>query len=694
MRRPFLFLLPLLFFLLIPISCLDVAEQAPLVATPDGFAPLQLETQYAAMSPEGMIYRARIMENEPKQTLEFWSQALRTHLAKEGYTPLGTGSGFRAGDLDGAYVEWTLPFGGDTYKYLTALLVHENVIAVAEASGEHAIYDIHRDAIFESLETIDLEKAEPQEYPTVVTGAQQGQSSSGSPAPRPVERERSGCFLPGTLVRTRNGAVPIEAVWPGQELRVYDPRADSWSTEGVTRTIQLAYEGEVVTLQVADEVLEVTGRHPFLVTDGQALEKRPLPAELSAAEALSPDQGRWVEARSLLPGDALFGGEGRELRLSSVFVEQRRSPVFHMEVTGPHTYAASRLGIVVHNGGAAESAAKAPVETERASRERHIMRGAAIPASLPARIQDERVRVYSGACTLLVDQVEETKRAISLVAESIGGYVEQSSDDRIVIRVPAPEFRESFDEILLLGETLYKAIETYDVTDQFTDPSSRLAVAIRARDRLYVLLERVEDPEERLDILKQIREYTETIERLQLSSKVLEERIAMSRITVGLRSRLEETAEVDRPIPFDWIEKLHPIYNSTKPLNGAIEISFPDDVAIFEDSELLRAEAADGTRIRAGTTKNDPKGDSLFWQRALVYHLGPRYAEADGVDLKNVRAVLFREKDRTPYFYLVAPVPTSEESVLAVVEIYFPNQEALDRHYSSLLQAIDEVAIP
>ncbi len=679
-------ILPLILFSLFSIilcSCLNVS-----VETPRGFAELDIEDQYAAMSPEGMIFRVRVVKNDPVQTLDFWSEALGNHLAQEGYVVLSSDSDFTSGEIKGRYSEWSVPYGSETYKYMTAILVTEGAIAIADASGLHDVYDSHRSEVVDSLEMIDFEGVEPSDV-TIVSAA----PPSYEPAAQRKTAPMSGCFLSDTPIVTTGGTTPIEYLWPGTEIRAFDPRTGLWSEQQVMRTIELAYHGEVVTIDTGGRNIEVTGRHSFLVESGRGLKRRRLPEELPAFESLSPINGRWVEARYLRRGDVLRSFDGSEVNIQSVHIEERNETVYHLVVNGPHTYSVGNAGTIVHNGGSADSE-KAPLESEYVSREKELIGGGAVAASLPTDARNERIRVYSGACTLGIDRIEQSKRIISEKTEEAGGYVEQSTDTRIVIRVPAESFRGVFDAILKMGDVLYKAIETYDVTDQFTDPAGRLAIAIRARDRLYILLNKVEDPKDRLGILKQIRDYTETIEKLELSLQVLEQRIAMSRITIELRSKLEEFQDTDRPIPFDWIENLHPLYASTKALGGKVEISLPDDVAVFELSGSFRAEAADGTRVRLGTVENDPRGDSLFWQRALIYHLESRYKETEGIDLDTISLALFTSKDREAYYYLVGVMPIPEKGNLVIMEVYFPHKDAFERHYEDLLKAFREVTVP
>ena len=141
-------------------AVLALASCATLVQKPEGFAevsPRQVAaTQYKAVSPEGMIYRVRTLRNYPVQTLEFWSDALENHLEKEGYRSISEGRSFQAGESTGMIFEWAMPYGNQSYIYLTAIVVSEKKIAVAEAAAEHTIYYQYREALLESLASITI----------------------------------------------------------------------------------------------------------------------------------------------------------------------------------------------------------------------------------------------------------------------------------------------------------------------------------------------------------------------------------------------------------------------------------------------------------------------------------------------------------------------------------------------------------
>ncbi len=140
------------------LSCVTGA----LVEPPEGFAvysELPDDAILSAVSPEGVVYRVRSVENEPRQTLSFWSEALKVHLERGGYAlleprtieaPMGAVSAF----------EWVAPLGGADWIYLSALADSGGRIIIVEAAGPFDHFQRHRAAIFQSLESLSPEAGE------------------------------------------------------------------------------------------------------------------------------------------------------------------------------------------------------------------------------------------------------------------------------------------------------------------------------------------------------------------------------------------------------------------------------------------------------------------------------------------------------------------------------------------------------
>jgi len=304
---------------------------------------------------------------------------------------------------------------------------------------------------------------------------------------------------------------------------------------------------------------------------------------------------------------------------------------------------------------------------------------------------EDRKRVYSGFCQLRVESVEKTKDSIFSMAEQSGGYVESSYSDTIVIRVPAERFSEIFNTILGLGEILDKRIETYDVTEKFQDLAARLEIAEKTRERLYKLLEDTDDVEERFRILKEIRRLTDEIEGIKQNMEMIEKQISFSRITVGLIPRLAQQPAGKENIPFYWIRNLDPLYVSLRSLKGRIAFELGEEFAVFEREVAFRAESTEGTRVRVGSTRNDPLGDSSFWQKALSYYLSKYYRETVDLELGEVKGALFTSKDTEPFYYLAGVV--AEKTTIYVIEVFFPDRAALDNRLDNMKESLRRFSI-
>ena len=300
-------------------------------------------------------------------------------------------------------------------------------------------------------------------------------------------------------------------------------------------------------------------------------------------------------------------------------------------------------------------------------------------------VPEERKKVYSGYAQLLVDNTEEVKNNITRIADRSGGYVESVYENTVEIRVPAGDFDAIFEEILGLGTVSNKSVETFDVTEFYADLKTRLTIAEKTRERLYVLLDRTADVNERLKILREIRRLTEQIERIKITFDLLENQIAFSRITVELVSRFEEESYTIGKIPFPWMAGLNPLYAGIDRYRDSFQPALGDEFAVFAREKIFRAESADGVRVRLGTVENDPSGDSVFWQKALLFHVRPLYSSAEEKDLGSFKAVLFKSKDREPYAYLVGVKAAGNN--LHIAEVFFPSWDVYNANIESVMKA-------
>lgn len=301
----------------------------------------------------------------------------------------------------------------------------------------------------------------------------------------------------------------------------------------------------------------------------------------------------------------------------------------------------------------------------------------------------ERLRVFSATVELSVPSVERAREEILGLLERAGGYVESAQEDFLVLRVPAERFDATLQEVEAVGQVLSRSIETADVTDQFVDMERRLEIARASRERLYELLERTDDSDEQVAILREIRRLTEEIEQISSRLESLGRLVAYSRISVQLRPRLVgEDVLLDR-IPFPWIAALDPLTATIGRARRSIDAELPADFARFSEGRLIRAESADGVRIRLGGRENVPEGDDEFWREALLFHRGPLYAEATELEIGDFVGASFLSRDAEPYVYWV--LVHVRDGELLVAEFFFPSREVLAEHRDDCVEWLQEV---
>jgi hypothetical protein len=151
-------------------------------------------------------------------------------------------------------------------------------------------------------------------------------------APRPRD-----CFVPGTLVRTPTGRVPIETLVVGDVVCTADPgegvppAGGHDGQEGAVVAVHATEVDRVLDLVLDACVIGVSSSHPFWCVGSG-----------------------WVEAGDLRPGQQLLSADTGPVVLRRVEARPTaRYPVHNLTVSQTHTYLVSPVGIVVHNKGAA-----------------------------------------------------------------------------------------------------------------------------------------------------------------------------------------------------------------------------------------------------------------------------------------------------------------------------------------------------
>lgn len=165
--------------------------------------------------------------------------------------------------------------------------------------------------------------------------------------------------------------------------------------------------------------------------------------------------------------------------------------------------------------------------------------------------------IYQATVHLAVHEVVSRQRAVLEIAKELGGFLAAQDDRRIVVRVPARRFAEALAKVETVGDLLHKNVQADDVSEQYRDLSLRLRNAEVVRDRLEELLKKADKVEDALKVAKELSDVTEKIELLKGKLRFLQDRIALSTITVLFQPKATQTVEPQGArLPFGFLDEL------------------------------------------------------------------------------------------------------------------------------------------
>jgi len=122
---------------------------------PEGFAAYEDRAPFRALSPDGVLYRVRAVENEPEARLPFWQEALKKRMVDAGYQFIREGE-TQAGSSKGYLLELAAPVGTEDHTYLLALFDAGDELVLVEASGEVTEFEKRREAVMKAIGGLQL----------------------------------------------------------------------------------------------------------------------------------------------------------------------------------------------------------------------------------------------------------------------------------------------------------------------------------------------------------------------------------------------------------------------------------------------------------------------------------------------------------------------------------------------------------
>jgi len=201
---------------------------------------------------------------------------------------------------------------------------------------------------------------------------------------------------------------------------------------------------------------------------------------------------------------------------------------------------------------AGQSGEAAPVEEDVASQvARATSEGAADEAGTPRKV------VYNGWFTVDVYEIRKAQEKLVALVEGMGGYMQETRGNLVVVRVPAEKFDAIEPELRKLGrvDDSQTRIQATDITARFVDTELRLKTKKKYLDTLTAMLEQAGALKDKLEVQKEIARVVEEIEALEGQLRLMRKQVALATVTVTFRPAHSGPRRTFR-LPWGWLDTL------------------------------------------------------------------------------------------------------------------------------------------
>jgi hypothetical protein len=131
MKRTMLLILALVAFL--QMSC----GTPYTMKAPDSFKRFEKSNEFKMITADGVMLKAREVDNYPEASLEFWTDAVSQHLEAQGYIVQSEKCFKTAKGLDGCTVNFLLPHGAQDWVLSETMFVVDDKVVLVETAGPY-----------------------------------------------------------------------------------------------------------------------------------------------------------------------------------------------------------------------------------------------------------------------------------------------------------------------------------------------------------------------------------------------------------------------------------------------------------------------------------------------------------------------------------------------------------------------------
>jgi len=171
------------------------------------------------------------------------------------------------------------------------------------------------------------------------------------------------------------------------------------------------------------------------------------------------------------------------------------------------------------------------------------------PTSPTAKKEVERKMIYTASLSVEVDSIEPAKKQALSIMKSFNGYMLNSSNQSVTVRIPAKELTPALTAFKKIGKVTYENLHGNDVTDKYFDTKMRLENAEKTRKRYLELLEQAKSVSEIIKVEKELERVNEKVETLKARMKGYNQNINYSKVNIGFQAKEDKV----RPGPLGYI---------------------------------------------------------------------------------------------------------------------------------------------
>jgi hypothetical protein len=124
---------------------------------PDGFAHVGGEFDDRVTSPTGVVVGTRVVANDPKANLDFWTQAIDLRLRARGYEPTEQPLEIKSdGGLPGRSLHYVFFDGTRKNRYFVDVYATTRRILLVEAAGDLTDFDANLPKVVATMRSAKL----------------------------------------------------------------------------------------------------------------------------------------------------------------------------------------------------------------------------------------------------------------------------------------------------------------------------------------------------------------------------------------------------------------------------------------------------------------------------------------------------------------------------------------------------------